>query len=187
MAVQITDIETFRDGGSIEFYLERQGVQRHVWLDTPFKGEPRSLLVDNVKLRPHSPEVNELLRDIDDWQAGLSSEQRLAIDQALQRNGPIFNPSTAESRAIELSRVIFVQRYLRGPFLQPAKPSPPITDELRAEAKRHANGWVYVIDRALVDGERVPPSAIVGAWRVDADGNIVADGYQANGGYRGGL
>jgi len=46
---------------------------------------------------------------------------------------------------------------------------------------------VYVIDPALSDGERVTPAAIVGAWRVDAEGNIVADGFQANGRYRGSL
>jgi hypothetical protein len=44
--------------------------------------------------------------------ADLPPEQRYAIDEALQRNGPFFNPSEAESRAIELSRVVFVQRYL---------------------------------------------------------------------------
>lgn len=187
MTVRITGIETFRDGGAIEFYVESHGVRRHVWLDTPLKGEPRSLLVDNVKTVSQSAGVDELLRDLDAWHAGLPPEQRQAIDEVLQRNGPFVNPSEAESRAIELSRVVFVQRYLRGPFLQPAKPAPPITDELRAEAKRHANGWMYVIDPSLSDGERVPPAAIVGAWRVDAHGNIVADGFQANGRYRGSL
>ena len=187
MPVHIFDIEIFRDGGSIEFHVERDGVRRHVFLETPLRGEPRALLIDNVRAAPHSPAVEELLRDVDEWHASLPAEQRLAIDEVFQRSGPLFNPSEAQMRTSAMSRVVLVQRYLRGPVLMPAKPAPPITDELRAEAKRHANGWVYVIDRSLSDGERVTPSAIVGAWRVDGDGNIVADGYQANGRYREGL
>ncbi|WP_431256834.1 hypothetical protein ACQ86G_19300 [Roseateles chitinivorans] len=187
MSVHIFDIEIFRDGGSIEFHVERNGVRRHVFLETPLRGEPRALLIDNVKTAPHSPALEELLRDVDEWHAGLPAEQRLAIDTLLQRSGPFISPGEAERHAIDLSRVVTVQRYLKGPFLQPAKPAPPITDELRAEAKRHANGWVYVIDPALTDGERVTPSAFIGAWRVDGDGNIVADGYQANSRYREGL
>ena len=44
MTVQIIGIETFRDGGSIGFYVEGHGVRKHVWLDAPFKGEPQALL-----------------------------------------------------------------------------------------------------------------------------------------------
>ena len=174
-----------RDGGSVEFFIERDGIKKHVWLDTPLKGEPRTLLVDSIKLKPHSQGVDELLRDIDEWHATLPAAQRLLIEEVLQKSGPYFNPNEAVSHAIDLSRVTRVQRYLRGAFLEPAKPSPPLTDELRAEAKRTPNGWVYVIDPALVDGERVPPKAIVGAWRVDAEGNVLGDGYQANTRYRG--
>ena len=185
MTVQITDIATFRDGGSIEFFIERDGIRKRVLLDTPLKGEPRTLMVDAVKLKPHSEGVDQLLRDLDNWHASLPHTQRLLIEEVLQKIGPYINADEAVSRAIDLSNVTFVQRYLRGAFLQPGKPPPPLTDELRAEAKRHPNGWVYVIDPTLVQGERVPPTAIVGAWHVDAEGQILEDGYQPNTRYRG--
>jgi hypothetical protein len=40
------------------------------------------------------------------------------------------------------------------------------------EAKRIPNGWVYRIAGNFKDNERVPPEAIVGAWKVDAGGKI---------------
>lgn len=185
MTVQISDIQTYRDGGSISFRVERHGVGKDVWLETPFRGEPRSLLVDSVKLQPHSQELAALLRDIDDWHAALPEPWRALIEEVLRKQGPYYNASEEISHAIELSRVVFVQRYLRSDFLQPRKPAPPITDELRAEAKRQPNGWVYVVNPALEEGERIPPAAIVGAWKVDAEGNIVEDGYLPNTRYKG--
>jgi hypothetical protein len=41
------------------------------------------------------------------------------------------------------------------------------------EAKRTPNGWVYRIAGRFAPDERVPPEAIVGAWRVNAAGEIV--------------
>jgi hypothetical protein len=43
------------------------------------------------------------------------------------------------------------------------------------EAKRHPDGWVYRIAGAFGPNDRIPPEAIVGAWKVDADGEIVGD------------
>lgn len=56
--------------------------------------------------------------------------------------------------------------------------------EAIAEAKHHPNGWVYVIDDAYNANEHVPPSAIAGAWKVDADGNITGE-FIPNPNYRG--
>ncbi|MGO2300505.1 hypothetical protein ACT3QO_00285 [Psychrobacter sp. AOP7-D1-15] len=43
------------------------------------------------------------------------------------------------------------------------------------EALKFPNGRVYLIHPDYsADGE-VPPSAIIGAWKVDADGKIVGD------------
>jgi len=44
-----------------------------------------------------------------------------------------------------------------------------------AEAKRTPGGWVYRIAGNFGPQDRVPPEAIVGAWKVDADGNISGD------------
>jgi hypothetical protein len=47
--------------------------------------------------------------------------------------------------------------------------------EARTEAKKHPNGWVYVIDGTYGPNEHVPPSAIVGAWKVDGNGEIIGN------------
>ncbi|MBW8847991.1 MAG: hypothetical protein JF607_23755 [Burkholderiales bacterium] len=58
------------------------------------------------------------------------------------------------------------------------------TEEMRNEAKRHPNGYVYVIRGDIADNEAVPPEAIRGAWKVDAQGEIVPDSFVANPRYR---
>jgi hypothetical protein len=42
-----------------------------------------------------------------------------------------------------------------------------------AEAKRYPNGWIYRISGHANLREHVPPEAIVGAWKVDENGQIV--------------
>lgn len=44
-----------------------------------------------------------------------------------------------------------------------------------AEARRHPNGRVYRIAGNFGPSDGVPPEAIVGAWKVDANGNIEGD------------
>lgn len=43
------------------------------------------------------------------------------------------------------------------------------------EAKKHPNGWVYVIDSSFENEPDVPPQAIVGAWKVNEKGEITGD------------
>jgi hypothetical protein len=43
------------------------------------------------------------------------------------------------------------------------------------EAKKHPNGWVYRIAGRFGPNDGVPPEAIVGAWKVDAEGKITGD------------
>lgn len=43
------------------------------------------------------------------------------------------------------------------------------------EAKLTPGGWVYRIAGKFGPKDRVPPEAIVGAWKVDANGNISGD------------
>jgi hypothetical protein len=47
--------------------------------------------------------------------------------------------------------------------------------EARVEAKRNPNGWVYATDARYGRTEHIPPAAIIGAWKVDAAGEIVGD------------
>jgi hypothetical protein len=50
----------------------------------------------------------------------------------------------------------------------------PYSGEIE-EAKRFPNGNVYRIAGVFGPSDEVPPDAIVGAWKVDAHGNIVGD------------
>ena len=43
------------------------------------------------------------------------------------------------------------------------------------EAKKNPNGWVYRVKGSFHAGEAVPKEAIVGAWKVDAEGRIVGE------------
>lgn len=59
---------------------------------------------------------------------------------------------------------------------------PPVTDELRERARESPNSWIYSVDRAYDAEGTVPPYAILGAWPVDAHGELGA--FTANVGYR---
>ncbi len=48
----------------------------------------------------------------------------------------------------------------------------PLPGEIE-EAKRNPDGWVYRIAGKFEEQERVPPEAIIGAWKVDNRGCIV--------------
>jgi hypothetical protein len=49
------------------------------------------------------------------------------------------------------------------------------TPEMLEEAKQYPNGWVYKIDGHFRPDENIPPEAIVGAWKVNAAGEIEGD------------
>lgn len=49
---------------------------------------------------------------------------------------------------------------------------PRVTPELLEEARMHCSGWVYAIDPAYDRHGDVPFSGILGAWKVDAFGNL---------------
>lgn len=49
------------------------------------------------------------------------------------------------------------------------------TDAAREEAKQNPGGWVYKIEGDFRPEDAIPPEAIVGAWKVDDNGNITGD------------
>jgi hypothetical protein len=61
--------------------------------------------------------------------------------------------------------------FKRSKASQPSLQPPPAAIE---EASRTPNGWVYAIEGDFGD-DAVPPDAIKGAWKVDAEGKIVGD------------
>jgi len=50
-----------------------------------------------------------------------------------------------------------------------------ISDEVIQAALKNPNGWVYKIEGAFSPDEDIPPQAIVGAWKVDENGNITSE------------
>lgn len=50
-----------------------------------------------------------------------------------------------------------------------------ITEEVIKAARENANGWVYKIEGFYGPTEYVPPEAIVGAWKVDENGNLTGE------------
>jgi hypothetical protein len=58
-----------------------------------------------------------------------------------------------------------------------------ITPEMRASAKSNPNTWLYVIDPVFEAEADVPPWGVVGAFPVDAGGQI-EDDFRANERYR---
>ena len=49
---------------------------------------------------------------------------------------------------------------------------PPITAAMRASARANPNSWLYVLDPAFTDSDDAPQWAVVGAYPVDAAGEI---------------
>jgi hypothetical protein len=47
--------------------------------------------------------------------------------------------------------------------------------DAREEAKKNPGGWVYKIEGDFSPQDYVPPEAIVGAWKVDNNGNITGE------------
>ncbi|MCX5194181.1 type VII secretion system-associated protein [Streptomyces sp. NBC_00249] len=66
---------------------------------------------------------------------------------------------------------------------EPGATSPQITEAMRTQAAEHPGSWVYAIDPFVDPAGRVPPYAIIGAWKVDGRGEIT-DHFKSNPNYR---
>lgn len=67
---------------------------------------------------------------------------------------------------------------------QPDAPTLQFTPEMAREAKQNPGGWVYVISGKYGPNDAVPPEAIVGAWKVDENGDIIPGSFQPNPNYK---
>lgn len=64
------------------------------------------------------------------------------------------------------------------------RPGPPITEEMREQARQTPDSWLYIVDPGYQDaGENVPPEGVVGAYRIDSEGEIDED-FQHNDEYQ---
>lgn len=64
-----------------------------------------------------------------------------------------------------------------------APPPPPLTDELREQARHSPGTWLYAIDPFFDPSGEVPPYGVVGAWRADEHGEITGE-FRRNPNYR---
>ena len=118
--MRIFDIEFYRDGGSTEFRIERDGRTKHVWLETPFGGEPRALRIDSVPMSRGAAEANQLVSDVDEWLQSLPVDLQERAREALAHKGAFFNPTSEMYQAIDVSRVIRVRDYVATTYAEPA-------------------------------------------------------------------
>ncbi|MFF5358304.1 type VII secretion system-associated protein [Streptomyces scabiei] len=58
-----------------------------------------------------------------------------------------------------------------------------MTDEIRAQAAAQPDGWVYAIDAYFDPNGEVPPYGVVGAWKVDSQGQLTGE-FTKNPDYR---
>lgn len=51
--------------------------------------------------------------------------------------------------------------------------APPITEQMREQARQTPGSWLYIVDPGYQDtGEEVPPEGVIGAYRIDDNGEI---------------
>jgi hypothetical protein len=116
--MRIFAIEVFRDGGSIEFTLEKNGTERHVWLETPIYGEPRTLLINSALVDKGCAEVMELLADMDHWWAELPEKMRALVDEIMAEHNPTPDPEVTLADAIDFTRVVHVHNYVLANYAE---------------------------------------------------------------------
>lgn len=117
MAIQICDINIFRDGGSIEFVVKKNGGSYQVWFDTPFRGEPRALKIADRAVSVGDKEIGELLGDIDEWFSKLPRVTRNHLIEASQRKEAYFNPPPELSRSLAFRPVIIAREYVLSTYV----------------------------------------------------------------------
>jgi len=62
--------------------------------------------------------------------------------------------------------------------------APPITEQMREQARQTPGSWLYIVDPGYQDtGEEVPPEGVIGAYRIDEHGEIDED-FQHNDQYQ---
>ncbi|GGP27033.1 hypothetical protein [Silvimonas amylolytica] len=124
--MRIFAIEVFRDGGSIEFTLEKNGTERHVWLETPIYGEPRTLMINSSLVASGCTEVVELLADMDRWWAELPEKMRALVDEIMAEHNPSPESDAPLAEAIDITRVVHVHNYVLANYSGQA--SAPVPD-----------------------------------------------------------
>ncbi|MDE1882820.1 MAG: hypothetical protein KGH70_02465 [Rhodospirillales bacterium] len=95
----------------------------------------------------------------------------------------IFDPTEAADTASVKEQADYYQAWLKSLTKTGNGANPDLTPALVEEARRTPNGWVYKIDGHFKADEPVPPEAIMGAWKVNATGEIEGE-FIPNGNYK---
>ncbi|MGH8866980.1 MAG: type VII secretion system-associated protein [Actinomycetes bacterium] len=153
-------------------------------LDEPSSEHPRA-----GEAPPDEPVVTELSHDEP------TPEVELPHDQPAADEPPVEDPLASSSGADDATRPGEAADHPTGPHAaaayQPTSPHPapgapappPITDTMREQARSQPDSWLYALDPGFSPDTEVPPEGIVGAFRVDTQGEI-AGGWTPNPHYR---
>jgi hypothetical protein len=95
----------------------------------------------------------------------------------------ILDPAPASAIATVSEQRAFYKKWLDSIAAAAKAREQEITPDLIEAAKKIPNGYVYKIDGQFGPNDAVPPEAIMGAWKVNEAGNIVAD-FIPNGNYK---
>lgn len=120
MKVKMMDINIYRDGGSVDFYVNKKGRKaKYVWLDTPFRGEPRQLQIDHQTVLPGDQAISDLLADIDMWFLGLPHNMQTLLLEMHGKKGVYYDPSPELLRVFDFCHVFMVRDYVLETYVVP--------------------------------------------------------------------
>ena len=101
----VTDIEIYRDGGTIEFRVSGSDADGFYRLQTPMLGRPEPLLKDGRRLDFGSPEEVAVLGVLRQWQAAVSTNNVIAAMAELDKMQLWLNLPQYLSEAVPVHRV----------------------------------------------------------------------------------
>jgi hypothetical protein len=80
--IDVSEIEMYRDGGTIEFRVRGSDADGFYRLQTPFRGVPEPLFCNEVKLAFGSGEEGRVLAALDSWlKETITTADSAAVDE----------------------------------------------------------------------------------------------------------
>jgi len=108
----VTDIEIYRDGGTIEFRVSGSCTDGFYRLQTPFRGTPEPLFKDGHRLQFGSPEEVAVLEVLREWQAAACTKDVVAALAELDKMQLWLNLPQNLSDMVPIHRIRSVVRKL---------------------------------------------------------------------------
>src|SRR5262245_25311725 len=97
---KVTDVEIFRDGGTLDFCVSSSAAEGSYRLQTPVKGVPEPLFKDGVQLGFGSTEERTVLSALEEWLAAVSTPDVVKALSELERPNRWFNLSERLSSVV---------------------------------------------------------------------------------------